>query len=333
MKVFKYVFILMGLMFFSACSQTVRVSALKPAQVDEITHYKKIAIGTFGHDHVGLSNKIESQLSHATIDKEPFFTIIGRKDTNKIFQEQRLQLSGLLDAKSVVKVGHLLGAQAMINGDVSDASVYDSRYYVERIHCKDKKCKDYYTYNVSCTKRTASLSAELRITSVQEGDVIFADTLQETRSWYHCADRSSALPSTQSALNLLATIMSKKFSNKLSPYYKHYAVPLLDDSEIDYSDEEEELLEKALVYIDHQRYDKAERLLEKLMLKTSGRCYVATYDLGVLKEKAGLLEDAQQLYKMADSLAKEPNETIDLAIFRVQDSIRSKKLALKQLKQ
>ena len=322
-----------ALIFFSACSQTVRVSALKPAQVDEITHYKKIAIGKFSHDHVGLSNKIESQLFHATIGKKPFFTIIGRKDTNKILQEQRLQLSGLLDDKSVVKIGHLLGAQAMINGDVSDASVYDSRYYVERIHCKDKKCKDYYTYNVSCTKRTASLSAELRITSVQEGDIIFADTLQQKRSWYHCADSSSALPSTQSALNLLATLMSKNFANKLSPYYKHYTVPLLDDPEIDYSDEEEELLEKALVYIDHERYDKAERLLNKLMLKTSGRCYVAAYDLGVLKEKAGLLEDAQQLYKMADSLTKEPNETIDFAIFRIQDSIHSKELALKQVEQ
>lgn len=121
MKVFKYVFILIGLMFFSACSQTVRISALKPAQVDKITHYKKIAIGVFTHDNVGLSNKIESQLSHASIDKKPFFTIISRKDTNKIFQEQRLQLSGLLDSKNVVKIGHLLGAQAMINGDVSDA--------------------------------------------------------------------------------------------------------------------------------------------------------------------------------------------------------------------
>ena len=332
MKNFLYISIL-SIFLLSGCSQKIKISALKPAQIDEISQYKKIAVSSFSNDKVAFSDKLESKLAHIKAEDKFFFTVIGRKDIDEILEEQKLQLSGLIDKSSAVKIGELLGAQAIIGGNISNASLKDTLYYTERKKCLDKKCKKYKTYNVRCTKRTISLSAEIKILSVEDGSIIYGDTLSKSDYWNHCSDRSNALPSKEDGLNSMANSLTSIFVKKLAPYYTQYYVEILDTPEIDYTDKQEQLLENALVYLEHKRYKKAEQLLSKLLDSTSDSCYVAAYNLGLIKEKNGELKKANQLYALADSLTIEPNEALDKAIIRVKSSIHSRSEATRQIKQ
>ena len=131
----------------------------------------------------------------------------------------------------------------------------------------------------------------------------------------------------------IANAMSGDFTRKLTPHYRTYTVELLEDPDIDYSDKQEDMLEHAITYIRHGRYQKAEELLSNLLASTNDRSFVAAYDLGVVKEIQGDLMEAQQLYRMADALTPEPNDALDEAILRIRHSIDASKLAREQIHQ
>ncbi|MBL0709323.1 MAG: hypothetical protein JJW00_09760 [Sulfurimonas sp.] len=319
------------LLFLQGCAQKVTISALKPAKIDEIANYKKIAIVDFKNDTVGFSSKLETNLVKVKVRNKPFFTVISRRNIDNIMEEQRLQLSGLVKRSDIVEVGKLLGANAIISGSVSDASASAMSYTEKRSKCYDKKCKKFYEYNVGCTRQTISLAVEIKIISVENANIIYADTLKDKIQKRYCSDRGSSLLGKGEGLNLLADRLAKSFTSKISPYYASYKVELFDDPDIDYTDEQEKLLEDALKYIENRRYAKAEELLSRLLDSTDNRCYVAAYDLAILKESNAELEKAQKLYMLADSLIKEPNSSLDRAINRIDNSIYSKKQALKQL--
>jgi len=324
--------VILGIMIFlSACAQKVRIKALEPAQVDRISQTKKIAVLNFKNDNVGLSRKIEADLASFTIDNKKYFTIVSRNDLDTIIKEQKLQSSGLINEESAVKVGELIGAQAIISGDVRRPTKQDSYFYEPRVRCANSKCSELTYYNVRCLKRIIGLAAEVRVVDVSKGDIIYADTLNRNRIYKHCSDDSRALPSTSIAAQSLAEAMAKEFTYKLTPHYRVFYVTLLEDPDLDYTDKQEELLKYALEYIKQSRYDKAEELLMRLVDSTDGKSYVAFYNLGVIKEAQGKYEEAKEYYEYADHLMVKPVEEINEAVNRINTLIKKKKQTLEQL--
>jgi PBP1b-binding outer membrane lipoprotein LpoB len=149
-------------LFIGGCAQKVSIKALEPAEVDRASQTKKITVASFEHDRVGLANKIEANLAGFRIDNQKYFTIVSRGDFDTIINEQKLQNSGLVATSTVIEVGNLIGAQAIISGNVGRVSSSDTNYYEERARCADSKCKEVIKYNVGCVKRVVTLSAELR---------------------------------------------------------------------------------------------------------------------------------------------------------------------------
>ncbi|QOY51304.1 DUF6340 family protein [Candidatus Sulfurimonas baltica] len=320
-------------LLISGCAQKATVYAIQPAEVDRMASTKKVAVSTFSHDTVGLSNKIEVELAGKKVDEKNYFTTISRSDINKVIEEQRLQNSGLFDESSSVKMGRLLGAQALISGDISAASMSDKSFYEKRTKCSDEKCKETYKYSVRCIRRDMAIVAQIKIVDIQKGDIIYAETLSKNGAWKHCSDDTDDLPSKAYGLNMLADEVSRSFVQKLVPYYATYRVLLLDEPDIEYSDKQEDELEHALEYIQHKRYDRAEELLSKLLESTSDKSYVAAYNLAIVKEVQGDLTSARQLFELADSLTVKPVEAVDLAILRINSSISSHRHAQEQMQQ
>jgi len=181
----------MSLLLLTGCSQTVKVHVLQPAEVDRAAKTTTIAVHRFRDDSVGLSSKIEAELAGKRIDGKNYFTMISRRDIERIFEEQRLQNSGLLDESSAVEVGNLLGAQALISGIISTADSSDSHYRERRTKCADKKCKELYEYTVPCVERTVTLAAQVKMVDIEKGDIIYSDALKGSRRWHRCSDQSS----------------------------------------------------------------------------------------------------------------------------------------------
>jgi len=323
--------LLLSLLLLTACSPKITVKALQPAQVDRVSQTKIIAMHSFQGDSLGLSSKIEASLASKRIDNKKYFTMISRKDTQRILHEQKLQDSGLLEEDAAVELGNLLGAKALISGSISDKSSTDTRYYEKRTKCRDKECKQMKEYSVGCIKRTINLSAQIRIVDIEKGDIIFSDMLNAKNSWNRCSDKNNALPSREQGLDTLSSKLAKSFTAKLTPYYKSFSVILLEDPDVEYTDQQEKSLENAITYIKRQRYTKAEELLSRILTQTLERSYVAAYDLGVVKEVQGDLKEAQQLYALADDLSTEPIDEIDIAIKRISSSIQNRQAALEQI--
>ncbi len=305
----------------TGCAQKVTIRALEPADIDRAAATKKVAVSNFKHDRVGLSGKIEAKLSRFKIDNKSYFTIVSRNDFNKIVQEQRIQNSGLVDSQTVVDIGNLIGAEAIISGNVGKATLSDSYFYERRTRCADKKCKKLINYKVRCKKRVIGLSAELRMVDVAQGDIIYADTMNERAVYKHCSDDSRAMPSKEIVAQRLADVISNNFVYKLTPHYRNFRVELLDEGDLDYTDKQEQLLEVSLTYIEQGRLDKAERFLIDLIDSTDSQSYVAFYNLGVVKEAEGNYAEAKEYYENADNLMVEPVQEINAAVIRINSLI------------
>ena len=106
----------------SGCAQKVRIKALDPAEGGEMATKKKVAISGFKNDKHGLSGKIESEIAKHKLDKKRYFTVVSRKDLNKVMAEQKLQSSVSIEEAIATQVGKLLGAQAVTNGEIASVT-------------------------------------------------------------------------------------------------------------------------------------------------------------------------------------------------------------------
>ena len=328
---------LLSLIYLTGCAQKVHIRALNPAQVNEMANKKKVAVGQFGHDHIGLSGKIEAEIARQRINKKRYFTLLSRRDMSKILAEQKLQSSELMDEKTTVRVGKMIGAQAIISGDIASANAESSTYYEDRQKCikydKEKgECVRYKYYRVRCNTTQASVSANINIVNVENGSVIYGDTLSREYDADSCRFGSYGVLSKGQALNRLASSIAKDFVYKLTPNYIYFDVSLLDSIEIDASSEQQDRLDNALKYVEYARYDKAKEILDSLMRELDGKSYVVAYDFGVVNEATGKFKDAQELYELADDLSMEPVKEINAALSRIDDLIQKKEAATAQLK-
>jgi hypothetical protein len=312
----------------SGCAQKVQIKALQPAEISRAAETKKIAVSPFNNDGVNLSGKIEAKIAQHRLDGKPYFTTLSRQDLDKVLKEQKIQNSGLIDPSTAVEVGKVMGAQAIISGSVGKPSSSDTRYNETRTKCNKNGC---WEVQVSCTKRTAGLASEIRMIDTQKGDIIYADTINKTGEWAHCSDDSKALPSTEMAAQTLAGYIGTAFVSKLVPHYVYFSVELLEDADLEYSEQQKKLLENSLGFIKAQRYDKAEQLLARLIESTGEKSYVPIYNMGVIKEAQGKFEEAKALYNKADKLTIEPVQQINKAINHIDAIIEENKQALSQI--
>lgn len=322
---------LMLLILISGCAQKVRIQAINPAEIDRASSTKRIAVVAFRNDRVGLSSKIETNLGKFKIENKPFFTILSRSDIDDVINEQQLQNSGLVDTKTIVEVGELIGAQALISGNVRRPSLSDTYFYETRSECANKKCTVLYYYDVECTRRVISLSADVKMVDVARGDIIYSDSLSRRASFEQCRDDLRTLPSRRSVAEDLAKQIANDFTYKLTPHYVYFEVQLLQKGDLDYSDEQKTLLSNALESIKHNRFDKAERVLKQLIGSTAQQSYVPFYNLGVVKEAQGDFFKAKKYYMKADNLTMKPVEAIDRAYTRINSLIDKRERTSKQL--
>ncbi len=332
----------------TGCAQKVRIKALNPAEVGAMASKKKVAVSEFKNDKIGLSGKIEAQIAKQKLDKKRYFTVVSRKDMNKIIAEQKLQSSEMMDEATAAKIGKVIGAQAIISGEVASANAESGSYQEDREKClqyyKDGGCAKYRYYKVTCKTTQASVSANINIVDVENGTVIYGDTITKDYSADSCKNGNTSLGlltfqgspkqilSKSQALNMLAGSIANEFVYKLTPNYIYFNVALLDTIELDSAtDAQNKKFETALVYIKAARYDKAKKLLSSLMDEFDGKSYVVAYVDGVVYEATGNFNKAKEIYTIADDDTVEPVPEINSAMKRIDSLIAKREEAKKQM--
>jgi len=332
----------------SGCAQKVRIKALQPAEVGAMASKKRVAVSAFKNDRVGLSGKIEAKIAKQKLNRKRYFTVLSRQDMSKVITEQKLQSSELMDEATSTKVGKLIGAQAIINGEVASANAQSSSYMQDREKCleyyKDGGCARYRYYKVRCDTTQASVSANINIVNVETGLIIYGDTISKEYSADSCKAGNTSLGlivlntgpkqilSKGQALNRLASNIANEFVYKLTPNYIYFSVTLIDKIELESATSaQEKKVEIALAYLKQSRYDKAKKLLSQLMDDFNGKSYAVAYDLGVVYEAMGDFDKAYELYSIADEATVEPVKEINLAINRIDSMIAKREEAKRQM--
>ncbi|WP_418185579.1 hypothetical protein ACNSOS_00905 [Aliarcobacter vitoriensis] len=311
---------ILSIFILGGCSQKVLITATKPAIVDRASKTKKIAVLKFENDNISMGSKIESALYKVEVDNKPYFTVIS-KNRDDILNEQKFQYSGLANKKNSVEIGELLGAQALITGKINNADMQKDYYYERRYRCLDAKCIRQQEYLVQCTNARYSLKANISMIDVEKGDVIYTNNYFENTSYRTCLDYGGGLPSKSAVFESLSDNIVRKFLPNISPTVEKYYIKVFEDPQIKYTKEQELILENALSYLKHNHLDRAEELFSQLLNSTNDRCYLAAYNLGVIKESKGEYENAKELYNLADKLIDKPDSTIIESINRINTQI------------
>ena len=89
------------------------------------------------------------------------FVVVERDKLNKIMEEQKLQASGAIDARTAVNVGKILGLNAIVTGAVSEFGVKTegSEYLL-----------------VQSKRQVAECTVDIRVVNVETGEVLYADS-------------------------------------------------------------------------------------------------------------------------------------------------------------
>lgn len=89
------------------------------------------------------------------------FVVVERDKLAKILDEQKLQASGVIDPKTVVQVGKVLGLNAIVTGAVTEFGVKTegSEYLL-----------------VQSKRQTAEASVDIRLVDAETGQVVYADS-------------------------------------------------------------------------------------------------------------------------------------------------------------
>lgn len=97
------------------------------------------------------------------------FKVVERRDLDKLIEEQRLQATGLIDAREAVRLGKMAGADAVLFGDVERAA--------SQLECKASPQSFVGVY-------TASAALKLRLVGVETGETLWACSIRRNSLQY-----------------------------------------------------------------------------------------------------------------------------------------------------
>jgi len=332
-----------GVFFLGCSSKKVTIKAIMPANVDTLTKKRDIAIIPFKGDTINFTGRLETKLANVRINNKSYFHIIDRDRIGDVLKELRFQASDLVGNKAA-KFGKLAGAQVLITGNVKTSA--KNGYYKKPAKICDYtnqkgRCLHYKMLYVTCQTANASLNTSINAIDVNSAQVIDAINISKNYQADSCEDGGffsfghKKILTAQQALNKLADEAADEYINRVAPHYITMQIELIDEVEsIDINDNQEKKFENALTYIKHGRIEKAEYLLKQLNEETGEKSYEIAYDLGVVEESLGKLEEAKAAYNLADNIIintnTEPNELLDKALKRINMLIQKRKELEKQ---
>lgn len=145
----------------------------------------------------GLDSKVSAYTLEAlTSINDPFLRIVDREHMQAILQEQKLQLSGVVDDATAVSVGQLVGAQSILTGTVLSYSVKNGQvrsrqesgyeaYKVKRVNKEDGKT--YYdtkykpvTYTTYNNSNSVSVSFQYKLINLSTGELIKTEIIEKS---------------------------------------------------------------------------------------------------------------------------------------------------------
>lgn len=307
---------IVAILLSCSVSSVVSVRVQKPASI-HMPGVKEIAVVDFqGEDRSGsqIATLIQSMLM-----KTQHFDIMERDKLRRVFEEQNLGMSGVVDEATATQAGKLLGVDALIFGEVSTYEVEPDKKITKKV--KEKKHTGKYQWVEEKDKKTGktkkvkkeiiedvwvdksywvrkgTVAINFRVVSVETGMLLAAhsdsksyDSEKEKRSFFEIlTDQQKALKPEGEILADLSNDICRKFVWMIAPYYtqeKRTIEPGTGSIQV------------GIKYAKAGLWPEATEAWEQAVEEYPNNP-VAHYNLGLAYEIQGMLDWAEQEYKTA----------------------------------
>lgn len=328
--------LLICFLLFACAAPKVKTTSLVPAYYNDAAKLKKIAVLPFeGPGGRAFATELEGTLGGIRVGGNQFFVLVDRQRIDNVIREQRLSLSGLLEADDTVRLGKILGAKGIFTGNITVSDVSDRRYREERQECiqRERKtgkngavwegnCLWWRKYYVSCTRRDAAFSVTPKIIDVETGIVKYTNNIVERTSATACDDSNVYLISKQSLLDTAKKKALNRIQADIAPHYVIIEIKLMDSTD-GMDKDEKQLFKSGLSLVKKNRIDRACELWEEA-LGNAPKAPSLVYNVAFCAEVQGNLEKSFKMYQQVDRLLLKPDDRTSLAIKRISEKIRSR---------
>jgi curli biogenesis system outer membrane secretion channel CsgG len=133
---------------------------------------KRIAVSTFndGSGYHGGGTGVSDMLTTALV-KSGKFVVVERKEIEKVLQEQKMGLSGVITEQTAPQVGRMLGVDMLVVGSVSELGT------------KERSIGGGMSIlGAGVTTKTARAAVDIRLVNTTTGEIIAAETEEGTES-------------------------------------------------------------------------------------------------------------------------------------------------------
>ncbi|MBK9149363.1 MAG: hypothetical protein IPM12_16280 [Flavobacteriales bacterium] len=162
-----------------------------------------------------------------TESRDPFLKVVDRENLERIMQEQRLSLSGIVDEQTATRVGNLIGAQALLIGEVTDYREEPGQlrqstktgfeaYRVEQVN-RETGEKYFVTrykqvsYTEHYQENKARMAVNYRLISLETGEVLMSKSFdRETEDHMYYANYTGNREALYPGLNGAADLSSNR---------------------------------------------------------------------------------------------------------------------------
>jgi len=296
-----------------ACTPTIRVQRMKPAEAN-IRGSTRVAFVPFrGNDGDQLSNELQRNVSQAN-----FFQIVDREMMGQILQEHKLTLDGLMENDGSIKIGGLQSAGALIVGDAT--ARYDEQITRERSTCSRFEKGKRIEY--PCTEVTrigmAYYDANIKIVDTSTSRVLPRPYRLKDGARVTAIDGNTPGPIDREQLIAgLRNQVARQFSNVIMPHPVTEEVELVKDGDLPQLAEGNRFAKVNNFEAAAQRYTEAVALASGNAVALSGEQKAkAFYSLGVALVLQGDFVNGLSHLKTAANL--DPDEPYARMLARAQ---------------
>jgi curli biogenesis system outer membrane secretion channel CsgG len=311
-------------LLLTSCTTTASYHALEPAKAKRTVQSMSVSVMTIPGDSAGLAEQLERALSNRKVNEKAYFTVLARKELNRLNHLNSAYQADHDSAKTIQQIGSLIGADAVITGEISDASTQFDFYRVPSLLCGI----DCFTRDRLCSVMETRLSVSLKLIDTKLAETLYSNNYSYRRSYDACR---GWFPSQYTALNGLAKEIADQFASEISPNQVRYKVVLLDRPDISYTPPQQQQLKEGLSNIQSNNIVQAEQLFSQLLKSTANRSYVAAYNLAVSKEMQQQYLSAKSLYQLARQLSSSTVPEIEQALTRTNKHITQQQKLEQQL--
>ena len=218
------------------------------------------------------------------------FTVVERERLQQVLKEVTLGQSGVVDEGSAAEVGRLLGVDAIIVGNVNVS--FRDRWFKENREDKQKR-----TYEVDCERRTANVTAAIRIVNIETGAIIGSKSSHKKQEKKHCRGEGGSLDTPEVLVDKCLSQIANELVDYFAPCFEYQKLKFAKIKAKDFK-HQQEIAKKAL-----EAYDLDTAYLQyAAIVEQDPYNHAANFNLGALHEAVGNYRQAQEKYNLAYKL-------------------------------